>query len=117
MPQHRGDKQRREEAFNLAGLPGMREALGQYASGSGEDAGALARTIITALFQRDFMPGRHWVINGATAQPVGADAVFACEKTAEWDWKDVNAVASATARITVTPALIRIDEYSYYVAG
>ncbi|CAE7793447.1 ZBP14 [Symbiodinium sp. CCMP2456] len=113
----RYDDKKQLEAFNLLQLKGMHQALVEYADGKLAPSN-LARFIIGALFDSEFRGGKRWDVNGATAEPAdkGAD-MFVCEKSAEYDWKDICSVASAKARIHVTPELISIHEYSYYVAG
>ncbi|CAE7910217.1 HINT1 [Symbiodinium sp. KB8] len=125
------DDKKKLEAFNLLQLKGMHQALVEYADGNLVPSN-LARLIIGALFDSEFRGGKRWDVNGATAEPADPGAeMFVCEKSAEYDswmfrgfffiawveedWKDICSVASAKARIHVTPELISIHEYSYYV--
>eukprot|EP00439_Symbiodinium_sp_Y106_P043876 s5402_g5.t1 len=112
----RYDDKKKLEAFNLLQLKGMHQALVEYADGKLAPAN-LARFIIGALFDSEFNGGKRWDVNGATAEPADGADTFVCEKSAEYDWKDISSVASAKARIHVTPELISIHDYSYYVAG
>lgn len=95
----------------------------------------LAYEIISQLFNRDFMSGRHWDIDSATVSETSGksqdrdedgnfskakDMVwFVVEKQATWDHKDIYSVASAKAIIKISHQLriVLVDEYSYYVAG
>jgi hypothetical protein len=85
------------------------------------DEQTVAHEIITALFQRDFVPGKYWDIASATASRIeGEDGVvkYAVVKEAAWEWKDINSVASAEGIIWFfqKDEAIRVEEYSYYVA-
>jgi hypothetical protein len=84
----------------------------------------LALNIITALFERDFTtPGEHWDIDSATATVMEnfrfANDRFAVEKQATWDRKGICSVASAKGTVCFLKDSheIRVEEYSYYVAG
>lgn len=107
----------------------VRRAVNGYESGD-ISSKTLAYAIIDALFYKDFMPGEHWDIDGANigeitavepandGEPVDVQ-VFAAEKQATWDWKDIYSIASAKATIKISRASgnIYVDDYSYYVAG
>jgi hypothetical protein len=86
------------------------------------DEQTVAHKIITALFQRDFMQGKYWDIASATASRIeGDDGVVKYEalKKAAWDWNDIHSVASAKGTICFfqKDEAIRVEEYSYCVAG
>ncbi|CAJ1461876.1 unnamed protein product [Effrenium voratum] len=105
------------EEVNLLRFPGLQGALAEYAAGASGPK-SLARAVIAALFDAEFRGSKRWEVNAAcaTEAPDRKD-VFQCEKSAEYDWKDISSVASAKALIHVTPELISIHDYSYYVAG
>jgi hypothetical protein len=118
----------------LGALPEIRKAAHDFELGALTKR-QLAYEIISQLFNRDFMPGRHWDIDSATvsemsetSQDLDDDVDFAnakdtvcflVEKQATWDHKDIYSVASAKAIIKISHQLriVLIDEYSYYVAG
>mmetsp|Transcript_28173 Transcript_28173/g.82793 ORF Transcript_28173/g.82793 Transcript_28173/m.82793 type:complete len:94 (-) Transcript_28173:344-625(-) len=93
----------------------MREVLIGFVKGS-VDERTVAAKLIEKLFEREFMGGKRWDVSSAHASPV-SENTFACEKIAEYDWKDINAEASAKATITITKELIKIENYGYYCAG
>ncbi|CAJ1375567.1 unnamed protein product [Effrenium voratum] len=103
------------EEVNLLRFPGLQGALAEYAAGASGPK-SLARAVIAALFDAEFRGSKRWEVNAAcaTEAPDRKD-VFQCEKSAEYDWKDISSVASAKALIHVTPELISIHDYSYYV--
>lgn len=102
-----------------------------------------ARDILEAFFWRDFgNTGKHWDVDATTVEEIAVasthdddaaklTAAFRVEKTATWDWKDIYSVATAKAVIQFmdgnnddtnktqgpTTAVIRVQDYSYYVAG
>jgi hypothetical protein len=89
-----------------------------------------AHHIITALFNRDFNgkagmgPGKHWDVDGSLVsltqdEDCDGGITFHAKKEATWDWKDIYSVATAKATIRFLPFLqeIRVEYYSYYVAG
>ncbi len=82
----------------------------------------LAHDLIEALFYRDFMDGKRWDIDPAyaTLESSGDGVIiYKAEKEATWDWKDIYAVASAKGMICfyADRQEIRVENYSYYVAG
>lgn len=119
----------------LGALPEIRKAMHDFESGASITERQLAYEIISQLFYRDFMPGRHWDVDPATVTEMSGatkdldgddnslkteDIVwFAAEKEATWDHKDIYSVASAKAVIKISRQLhlVVVDEYSYYVAG
>jgi hypothetical protein len=106
----------------------IQRVLHEYESGLVNER-KVAYELISALFYRDFMPGKHWDIDPATIVVVddGDDGdvsdtsvvQFAAEKQATWDWKDIYSVASAKGTICFfkDSQEIRVQDYSYYVAG
>lgn len=106
---------------------GLGATLISYESGK-LTAREVAHSIIEALFKRDFMPRKHWDIDSATVAlrsnegdtTSGEDGeAFDVEKNATWDWKDIYSVASAKGivRFVTGKTEIRVENYSYYVAG
>jgi len=101
---------------------GIASVIENYEQGQ-ESPSSVARSIIEALFKRDFTPGKHWEVEPASVRATndtgGEAIVFDAEKSATWDWKDIYSVASAKACIRFLPAQheIRVENYSYYVAG
>ena len=82
----------------------------------------MAQKIIQALFQRDFgvKKDTRWDVDPAHAVPKDDDnIVFEAEQQATWDWKDIYSVASSKGKIRFldNDNIIRIEGYSYYVAG
>ena len=122
----------------LGALPEIRKAVHGFELGTLTER-QLAYEMISQLFDRDFMPGRHWDIDSATVSEMSGtcprtsqdideyvnfskaqDMVwFVVEKQATWDHKDIYSVASARAIIKMSHQLriVLVDEYSYYVAG
>jgi hypothetical protein len=82
------------------------------------DQRELAKSIMEALWSRDFMPGAHWDIESASVE-YAIEGVWDVSKSATWDWKDIYSVAKsmATIRFPIDAGEIRIENYSYYVAG
>jgi hypothetical protein len=100
----------------------------------------LARSIIEALWNRDFSNGKHWDIDSASVSAVcdcpiddkgeHVVGVWNVSKSATWDWKDIYSVAKSEGTIRFlrirndnnmeddnASCEIRIEKYSYYVAG
>jgi hypothetical protein len=101
-------------------------AFAAYEAGT-QSSQILARDIITALFARDHMEGKHWDYDTATARrpslaedvnPNEGEAWYA-EKEATWDWKDIYSVATAkgTVRFLPNEEKIQVEQYSFYAAG
>lgn len=97
---------------------GLARCLESYQRGEASES-KVAREIIEALFNRDFMPGERWDIDSATVSYLENENVYKVEKQATWDWKDIYSEASAKGRIRFNPNKrdIRVEDYSYYVAG
>ena len=93
----------------------------------------IAHALIEYLFNRDFNDsGSHWSRDCAKCTPVAATGIlnisiepnnvfhaFQCEASATWDWKDIYSVASSKGTINInrTSKIIKVENYSYYVAG
>ena len=89
----------------LGALPEIRKAMHDFESGASITERQLAYEIISQLFYRDFMPGRHWDVDPATVTEMSGatkdldgddnslnteDIVwFAAEQEAKWDHKDI----------------------------
>jgi hypothetical protein len=84
--------------------------------------------LIEALFWRDFENGEHWDIDPGTARELEEDEggggeldgrAFVVKKQARLDWNDLYSVAAAKGTIVAWPEKdeIRVENYSYYVAG
>ena len=84
--------------------------------------------LIEALFNRDFENGEHWDIDPGTARELEEDEggggeldgrAFVVKQQARLDWNDLYSVAAAKGTIVVWPEKdeIRVENYSYYVAG
>mmetsp|Transcript_8427 Transcript_8427/g.12920 ORF Transcript_8427/g.12920 Transcript_8427/m.12920 type:complete len:245 (-) Transcript_8427:149-883(-) len=96
----------------------LTQVLRNYLYGSATQQ-QVAHAIIEALWKRDFMPGKRWDIDGATVRQLEGKGVYAVEKEATWDWKDIYAVSSSKGTIRFLDDLkeIRIENYSHYCAG
>jgi hypothetical protein len=101
----------------------------------------VAIAVANALWARDFRPGKHWEIESTTAQPVvdgtslkngsSSGVGWTLHKSATWDWKDIYSVATLQGRVRFVPptvddddeyddtcvVTVRLEDYSYYVAG
>ena len=88
----------------------------------------LATCITDALWNRDFRNGAHWDIDSASVseRPIRIEGendddehMWEVSKSATWDWKDIYSVAESkgTIRYRMDAGEIRIENYSYYVAG
>jgi len=119
-------------------LAGISTSLADYELGI-LPARDLAVCVVTVLFHRDFTGGASkWDIDSATAKQVvldvddesgGNEKAFDVIKEASYNHKDIYSVASSKARIHFddgnhdddddddAAATIRIEGYSYYVAG
>eukprot|EP00978_Attheya_sp_CCMP212_P047115 scaffold421231_cov58-Attheya_sp.AAC.1 len=104
----------------------LRPAFAAYEAGT-QSSQTLARDIITALFARDHMEGKHWDYDTATTRrpslaedvnPNEGEAWYA-EKEATWDWKDIYSVATAKGTIRFLPnqEKVQVEQYSFYAAG
>eukprot|EP00559_Dactyliosolen_fragilissimus_P008876 CAMPEP_0184859010 /NCGR_PEP_ID=MMETSP0580-20130426/4030_1 /TAXON_ID=1118495 /ORGANISM="Dactyliosolen fragilissimus" /LENGTH=639 /DNA_ID=CAMNT_0027355413 /DNA_START=75 /DNA_END=1991 /DNA_ORIENTATION=+ len=71
----------------------------------------LALAVIEATFNRDFIPGKHWVVDSASAREPAEDEggcseelkgrSFVVKKQATWDHKDIYSVAAAKGELTI----------------
>lgn len=79
----------------------------------------VAKKIIEALWDRDFMTGERWSVDSACVREHEENGLYVAEKEATWDWKDIYAVATAKGNVRFLDHLkeIRIEMYSYYCAG
>ena len=88
----------------------------------------LAVLIIEALFERDFENGDHWEIDAGTARDLEPDeggggdlagCAFKVKRQARLDWNDLYSVAAAKGTIIISKEKeeIRVENFSYFVAG
>lgn len=88
----------------------------------------IAVLIIEALFERDFSHGEHWEIDDGIARELDEDEggggdlegrAFAVKRQARLDWNDLYSVAASKGNIVIVPDKneIRVENYSYFVAG
>jgi hypothetical protein len=88
----------------------------------------IAVLIIEAFFERDFENGEHWEVDAGTARELeedeggGADLegrAFVVKRQARLDWNDLYSVAAAKGTIIIYPEKkeVRVENYSYFVAG
>jgi hypothetical protein len=88
----------------------------------------IAVLIIEALFELDFSHGEHWEIDDGTARELEEDEggggdlkgrAFAVKRQARLDWNDLYSVAASKGTVVVVPEKneIRVENYSYFVAG
>jgi len=84
--------------------------------------------IIEALFEKDFENGDHWELDAGTARELEEDeggggdldgCAFVVKRQARLDWNDLYSVAAAkgTIIIDLEKNEIRVENYSYFVAG
>jgi hypothetical protein len=88
------------------------------------DEQSTAQILITALFDRDFIPGQRstkWEIESSTvSREAGGNSVkFVSEKKARFDWKGVYSIASATGTICfyLDQREIVVEDYNFCVAS
>jgi hypothetical protein len=84
------------------------------------DSDAVCYALIEAMFGHEFSSnGGRWDIDHPERIKNSCDneeeECFECSKKATWDWKDNYSVAEA--KLNKTKHEIRMDSYSYYVAG
>ena len=88
----------------------------------------LAVLIIESLFERDFENGEHWEVDNGTARDLEADeggggdlegCAFVVKRQARLDWNDLYSVAAAKGTIIISAEKeeIKVENYSYFVAG
>merc|ERR1712038_1387599 len=88
----------------------------------------MAVLIIEALFERDFENGDHWEIDQGTARDLEEDeggggdlegCAFVVKRQARLDWNDLYSVAAAKGTIIISAEEdeIKVENYSYFVAG
>lgn len=88
----------------------------------------IAVLIIEALFERDFNHGEHWEIDDGMARELEEDEggggdlkgrAFVVKRQARLDWNDLYSVAASKGTIVIVPESneIRVENYSYFVAG
>jgi len=88
----------------------------------------LSVLIIEALFRRDFKDGDHWEVDPGTAREAEDDEMdgrdldgraFVVKQQARWDSEKHYSVAAAKGTVTIWPETdeIRMENYSYFVAG
>lgn len=88
----------------------------------------MAILLIEALFEKDFENGEHWEIDAGTARELEEDEggggdledrAFVVKRQARLDWNDLYSVAAAKGTIIIDPDNheIRVENYSYFVAG
>lgn len=105
----------------------LKETLEAFEDGdiSNEEIAVL---IIEALFERDFDNGEHWEIDAGTARELEEDEggggdledlAFVVKRQARLDWNDLYSVAASKGTIFIDPekSEIRVENYSYFVAG
>jgi hypothetical protein len=105
----------------------LKETLQCFEDGdiSNEESAVL---IIEALFEKDFESGDHWEIDPGTAREMEEDEggggdledrAFVVKRQARLDWNDLYSVAAAKGTIIIDPekSEIRVENYSYFVAG
>jgi hypothetical protein len=87
------------------------------------DEQSSAQILITALFDRDFTPGKRstkWEIESSNvSREAGGNSMkFVSEKKARFDWKGVYSIASATGTICFYPDQreIFVEDYNFCVA-
>jgi len=84
--------------------------------------------LIEALFRRDFKDGDHWEVDPGTARELEEDEggggeldgrAFVVKQQARWDSEKSYSVAAAKGTVTIWPENdeIRMENYSYFVAG
>merc|ERR1712045_656329 len=88
----------------------------------------IAVLIIEALFERDFENGDHWEIDAGTARYFEDDqggggelagCAFVVKRQARLDWNDLYSVAAAKGTIIISKEKeeIKVENFSYFVAG
>jgi len=88
----------------------------------------MAVLLIEALFEKNFENGDHWEVDAGTARDLEEDEggggdlegrAFVVKRQARLDWNDLYSVAAAKGSIIVCPDEneIRVENYSYFVAG
>ena len=88
----------------------------------------LSVLVIEALFERDFEDGEHWEIDAGTARDLEDDeggggdlqgCAFVVKRQARLDWNDLYSVAAAKGTIIISAEKdeIKVENYSYFVAG
>lgn len=88
----------------------------------------VAVLVIEALFERDFENGDHWEIDQGTARDLEEDeggggdlegCAFVVKRQARLDWNDLYSVAAAKGTIIISSEKdeIKVENYSYFVAG
>lgn len=88
----------------------------------------IAVLIIEAFFERDFENGEHWEVDAGTARELEEDEgggpdlegrAFVVKRQARLDWNDLYSVAAAKGTIIIYPDKkeVRVENYSYFVAG
>mmetsp|Transcript_13867 Transcript_13867/g.20164 ORF Transcript_13867/g.20164 Transcript_13867/m.20164 type:complete len:1074 (-) Transcript_13867:53-3274(-) len=88
----------------------------------------IAVLLIEALFEKDFENGGHWEVDAGTARELEEDEggggdmegrSFVVKRQARLDWNDLYSVAAAKGNIIISPEKkeIRVENYSYFVAG
>lgn len=88
----------------------------------------IAVLIIEAFFERDFENGEHWEVDAGTARELEEDEgggpdlegrAFVVKRQARLDWNDLYSVAAAKGTIIIYPEKkeVRVENYSYFVAG
>lgn len=88
----------------------------------------IAVLLIEALFEKNFENGDHWEIDAGTARELEEDEggggdlegrAFVVKRQARLDWNDLYSVAAAKGNIIISPEKkeIRVENYSYFVAG
>lgn len=105
----------------------LRETLEAFQDGeiSNEE---IAILLIEAMFDRDFDNGDHWEIDSGTARELEEDEggggdledrAFVVKRQARLDWNDLYSVAASKGTIIIDPEKkeLRIENYSYFVAG
>jgi len=88
----------------------------------------IAILLIEAMFDRDFVSGDHWEIDSGAARELEEDEggggdleghAFVVKRQARLDWNDIYSVAAAKGTIIIDPEKkeLRVENYSYFVAG
>lgn len=91
---------------------------------SNEDLSTVAKDVLEVLYYQEFTgSGKHWSYDGCSCAEVASASpdqhVFYCEISHIWDWKDIYAVATgkATISINLKDRTIYVHDFSYYCSG
>jgi hypothetical protein len=109
-------------AIDIADLE-LTDAFNKFDQGT-TSAIDLCRTVLEALFNRDFSGGgSHWSHDGQSVQSKPSadpnEEIFYAEESSTWDWKDIYAVAKSRGTFHISRAgkYVKIVDYSFYTSG